>query len=176
MRASFGGDVLVSEGSSGWNRALRYVRYTVHIRGEDVMLTMPMHRGAPWVQHVDQVYYYLVALADLQSRRILQTHFVNQRALESRRLFIARGVIFLLNISEPSLTWWYNKSMTIHAIFPDISHRGYLCIPMTVLYHKEWRNEQVKKEWRDKGWANKIPRRELRALWIHNFAELCGTY
>lgn len=69
MRARLSGEVIVSEGRSRRDRALRYVRYTVHVRRGSVMLAVPVHRGALRVEHVDHVDYYPVALAHLQLKR-----------------------------------------------------------------------------------------------------------
>lgn len=50
MRAAFGGGVTVSESRSRRDGTLRYVRYTVHVRRAEMMLTVPMHRRALRVQ------------------------------------------------------------------------------------------------------------------------------
>lgn len=65
MRAGFAGEVIISKGRSRRNRALRYIGYTVHIRRSEMMLTMPVHRSALRMQHVDHVDYYPIALAYL---------------------------------------------------------------------------------------------------------------
>lgn len=65
VRAGFSGDVIVSEGRSRKDRALRYVGYTIHVRRSEMMLAVPMHRRTISVQQVDHVDYYPVALAHL---------------------------------------------------------------------------------------------------------------
>lgn len=65
MRPGFAGNIIISEGRSRRNRTLRYIGYTVHIRRGEMMLTVPMHRGALRVQQVDHIDYYPVTLAYL---------------------------------------------------------------------------------------------------------------
>lgn len=65
MRPGFAGDIIISEGRSRRDRTLRYIGYTVHIWRDEMMLAVPVHRGALRVQQVDHIDHYPVTLAYL---------------------------------------------------------------------------------------------------------------